>query len=529
MTVDSVPPTRSGRRRPRKRKPSGRWRLLAGAVVVVSCVGLTLYLLSLEGPDRARKAVPSATRPGSTASAQAHPPPVRRVWLASAGSGALPAAVQDAAAAEAGRGRVVLAGGLTASDVSTDVITVVGRGGARVVGRLPFAVHDSAAVRIGGAVYLFGGGDAMGQRAEIVRIEPGTGASRVVGRLPSPSSDQAAAALGGTAYVVGGFTGARWLDTIVAWRPRTGSRVVAHLPFAVRYAAVTAAGGRLVIAGGSLESGEASRAVLEFVPGSGRVVRVGVLPAATTHAAAAALGSTAYVVGGRGSTLGTPSSRIVGVTSTGRVVAAGRLPEPLSDLAAVATARRILIAGGRSRSGTVSSFTWLRTVTTRVSATPRSAVVPRQVRSANVYAADGAGMLHGAARLARPLIYIPNSGSDTVDVIDPDTYRIVEHFSVGGLPQHVVPAYDLKTLYVTNDTGNSLTTIDPRTGKPGRTIPVADPYNMYFTPNGRYAIVVAERLPGSTSATRTASDCTTRCRCHAEESITWTSRPTAPT
>ena len=106
----------------------------------------------------------------------------------------------------------------------------------------------------------------------------------------------------------------------------------------------------------------------------------------------------------------------------------------------------------------------------------------------------GRAMLRGAARRARALIYVPNSGSNTVDVIDPRTYRIVEHFSVGGLPQHVVPAYDLKTLYVTNDTGNSLTTIDPRTGKPGRTIPVADPYNMYFTPDGRYAIVVAERL-----------------------------------
>jgi DNA-binding beta-propeller fold protein YncE len=58
----------------------------------------------------------------------------------------------------------------------------------------------------------------------------------------------------------------------------------------------------------------------------------------------------------------------------------------------------------------------------------------------------------------------------------------------------VTPSWDLRTLYVLNDTGNSLTTINPATGKPGRTIPVADPYNMYFTPNGRYAIVVAERL-----------------------------------
>jgi DNA-binding beta-propeller fold protein YncE len=79
-------------------------------------------------------------------------------------------------------------------------------------------------------------------------------------------------------------------------------------------------------------------------------------------------------------------------------------------------------------------------------------------------------------------------------VIDQRTFRIVEHFAVGALPQHVVPAWDLKMLYVTNDLGNTLTPIDPRTGKPGRTIAVDDPYNMYFTPDGRYAIVVAERL-----------------------------------
>jgi YVTN family beta-propeller protein len=104
-------------------------------------------------------------------------------------------------------------------------------------------------------------------------------------------------------------------------------------------------------------------------------------------------------------------------------------------------------------------------------------------------------MLTGAARQAKPLVYVPNSRSDSVDVIDPRTYRVVEHFAVGSLPQHVVPAWDLRRLYVTNDAGNSLTPINPRTGKPtGKAIPVADPYNMYFTLNGRYAIVVAERL-----------------------------------
>ena len=91
-------------------------------------------------------------------------------------------------------------------------------------------------------------------------------------------------------------------------------------------------------------------------------------------------------------------------------------------------------------------------------------------------------------------MYVPNSLGNTVDVIDPNTAQVIDHFAVGDLPQHVVPAWDLKTLYVTNDRSNTLTPIDPATGHPGPTIPVDDPYNMYFTPDGKYAIVVAERL-----------------------------------
>jgi YVTN family beta-propeller protein len=112
----------------------------------------------------------------------------------------------------------------------------------------------------------------------------------------------------------------------------------------------------------------------------------------------------------------------------------------------------------------------------------------------NVYAYAGADMLTGAARHARPLVYVPNSESGTVDVIDPATYHVVKHFDVGALPQHVVPAWDLRRLYVTNDEGNSLTPINPDTGDPAKPIRVDDPYNMYFTPDGHYAIVVAERM-----------------------------------
>jgi DNA-binding beta-propeller fold protein YncE len=112
----------------------------------------------------------------------------------------------------------------------------------------------------------------------------------------------------------------------------------------------------------------------------------------------------------------------------------------------------------------------------------------------NVYAADAAGMFSPQVHGDPALVYVPNSMSNSVDVISQRTMRVVASFPTGALPQHVTPSWDLKTLYVDNDLGNSLTPIDPRTGRPGRPIPVEDPYNLYFTPDGRFAIVVAERL-----------------------------------
>ena len=358
------------------------------------------------------------------------------------------------------------------------------------MGRLPLAVHDTAAVRLGDSLYVFGGGRAGGQTAAIIRVDPKTGAALDVGRLPAPSSDQSAVAIGTTAYVVGGYTGARWLDTIVAWRPGAGPRVIAHLPSPLRYAAVAAAGDAIVIAGGSLSNGSASRAVLAFTPANRRLIRVGTLPAPTTHAAAAAIGQVAYVVGGRGPAVGTPTSRVVAVdVGTRRIRLAGALATPRSDLVAVSLGGRILLAGGRGPSGTVPRLSELVPAARRA-----AAVATPSARVWSVYAHDRSTDLAPAAQSALPRVYVPNSQSATVDVIDQRTYRIVGHFQVGALPQHVTPAYDLRTLYVTNDLGNSLTAIDPRTGRPGRTIPVDDPYNLYFTPGGRYAIVVAERL-----------------------------------
>jgi YVTN family beta-propeller protein len=114
----------------------------------------------------------------------------------------------------------------------------------------------------------------------------------------------------------------------------------------------------------------------------------------------------------------------------------------------------------------------------------------------NLYSETTAGKLSAAVAGHLERIYVPNHGDNTVSVIDPATLQVVDRFRVGVNPQHVVPSWNLQVLWVANNaegrTDGSLTPIDPRTGKPGPSVPVDDPYNMYWSPDGRYAIVVAE-------------------------------------
>jgi len=116
----------------------------------------------------------------------------------------------------------------------------------------------------------------------------------------------------------------------------------------------------------------------------------------------------------------------------------------------------------------------------------------------NLYSETTAGKLSAAVAGHLERIYVPHVTSNDVYVIDPRTMQVVDKFKVGLNPQHVVPAWDLQTLWVTNNaegtTKGALTPIDPKTGKPGPNIAVDDPYNMYFSPDGKSAIVVAEAL-----------------------------------
>jgi YVTN family beta-propeller protein len=114
----------------------------------------------------------------------------------------------------------------------------------------------------------------------------------------------------------------------------------------------------------------------------------------------------------------------------------------------------------------------------------------------NLYSETRTDQLLPEVKLDLERVYVPNLRGNSVTVIDPASLKVLGQFKVGRAPQHIVPSWDMRTLWVANNAerGNdgSLTPVDPRTGKPGTAIPVDDPYNVYFTPDGQSTIVVAE-------------------------------------
>src|SRR5713101_5194514 len=112
----------------------------------------------------------------------------------------------------------------------------------------------------------------------------------------------------------------------------------------------------------------------------------------------------------------------------------------------------------------------------------------------NVYANTMSGVVPCPLCEIPPRVYVPNSTAGTVDVIDPLTFKVIDHYAVGSIPHHIAPAWDMSALYVDNEGSSYLTKIDIHTGRPAGTISIPFPYNLYFTPDGTKAIDVVERL-----------------------------------
>src|SRR6516164_2446996 len=130
---------------------------------------------------------------------------------------------------------------------------------------------------------------------------------------------------------------------------------------------------------------------------------------------------------------------------------------------------------------------------------PANLSMPAPVDPHNVYAGPGAGMFSPAVAGQPSRVYSPNLVTGKVDVIDPDTFKVVDSLAAMPSPEHIVPSWDLQTLWVSADVSvrgghGGVAPLDPKTGKLGKAFDVPDSYNMYFTPDGKSAIIVAEAM-----------------------------------
>ncbi len=296
-------------------------------------------------------------------------------------------------------GRLVVLGGLVPGGASSDAVYALrtATGAARRVGTLSAPVHDAAAAVVGGRALIFGGGSPATVPAVQAMALPGPGGGGSAtgthaGSLPAPRSDAAAVSIGGTTYLVGGYDGTRPDASVLATRDGRTFAVVAALRVPVRYPAVAALDGQILVFGGQAVTGPRAgvpvRAIQEVDPARHTAAVIGELPEPLAGAAAVTVDGEVFVAGGETTAaqhlvpgLGTTQLTTGGPDGGGgaaspatatvsniwafdpasrRLLAAGRLQVPVSHAAAVVAGSTAWIVGGESNGALVAAVQMLR-------------------------------------------------------------------------------------------------------------------------------------------------------------------------
>ena len=193
------------------------------------------------------------------------------------------------------------------------------------------------------------------------------------------------------------------------------------------------------------------------------------------------------------------STAILGADSGLDTAQSFTIPTACTDAAACAALCRSVGEEGRTESDFIQLAAYQLGPEKPIPLPPANMSMPAPVDPKNVYAGAGAGMLSPAVAGHLSRVYSPNLITGKVDVIDPETFSVIESLAAIPSPQHIVPSWDLQTLWVSGDISYrgghaDVMPIDPKTGKLGKAIDVPDSYNMYFTPDGKSAILVAEAM-----------------------------------
>ena len=175
------------------------------------------------------------------------------------------------------------------------------------------------------------------------------------------------------------------------------------------------------------------------------------------------------------------------------------IPTSCTDAAQCASVCRSAVEQGRTER---TSLSWQPISSGRrkpIDLPPANMSMPAPVDPKNVYAGTGAGMFSPAVAGQLSRVYSPNLTTGKVDVIDPATFKLIESLDAIPSPEHIVPSWDLQTLWISGDISYrgghaDVMPIDPKTGRLGKAIDVPDSYNLYFTPDGKSAIMVAEAM-----------------------------------
>ena len=92
-------------------------------------------------------------------------------------------------------------------------------------------------------------------------------------------------------------------------------------------------------------------------------------------------------------------------------------------------------------------------------------------------------------------VFVLNSLSASVSVIDPLTWTETHRIPTGKEPHHLYMTPDEKSIVVANALSDSLTFIDPRTAVVQRTLTgILDPYHLRFSPDMKWFVTAANRL-----------------------------------
>lgn len=270
--------------------------------------------------------------------------------------GPMPAARSGIAASAFGTS-IVVSGGLSAAGASTDtVIRIDPSGSASTAGTLPSPIHDAAAAELGGRLITLGGGQLEGSD-RIVQVMPAP--AHQIGTLPQALSDLVATSIGNVVYVVGGWSGTVPNQDIYAIQSHRTPARVGSIPVGVRYPAVAALGGRVIIAGGETAASTPTAAAYSFDPTTRALAHLPDLPVPTDHSAGAVLNGRFYLLGGLRN--GAFTDAILSwAPGESRWHNAGHLPAAVSDLAAVPFDGGIAALGGRGPGGQLASVTLMK-------------------------------------------------------------------------------------------------------------------------------------------------------------------------